>query len=124
MTGLVLDLQRQTLSDGTHSATLERRQARLIAHLAVAPLCMPESGPTLAWNAVRVQISKIRKRLREAGFAPLIVRRGGAYHLSVPVKLAGGSWGIVIPDDMVQALRTLLWSHPDEAAAEPFLVML
>lgn len=109
--------------DGQRSLNLEPRQAQIIAQLSLGALHMPQAGVTQEWNALRTQISLIRKRLREAGFPPLIGREGVKYYLLHPVTV-NGPLGIVVPGHMVAALRALLWSHPDHAGAEPFLVLL
>ena len=123
--GLLLDLQRRTLSDGERSIRFTRHQARILARLANGPVAMSGQGESLEWCGLRVHICTIRKRLRAGGFAPLIANTVGAYHLLVPVAVTGAAVaGVVIPGHMVAALRALLWSHPDEAGAERFLVML
>ena len=122
--GLVLDLQSCTLSDGERSIRFTRHQARILARLANGPVAMSGQGESLEWCGLRVHICTIRKRLREKHFAPLIANTVGSYHLLTPVCVSGSVAGVVVPGHMVAALRTLLWSHPDEAGAEPFLVML
>jgi hypothetical protein len=121
---LTLDLEQRTLSDGTVSIRLGPRKTRIIARLSVGPINRPESGVTAEWSCLCVHISLIRKQLRDGGFPLLIARCGCGYALLAPITVTGGSAGLIIPGHMVAPLRALLWSHPDEAAAEPFLVML
>jgi DNA-binding winged helix-turn-helix (wHTH) protein len=129
---LTLDLFNNTLGDGERSVRLAPQQARLVAILArtgrpvsteaLIVSLWPDDEPYWANNALKVHIHQLRKAGRRAGLVPFIATQWGCgYSLWVPVKVIGLQGSQMVDNADVAAIRGLLRTHPNRAAAGAML---
>jgi DNA-binding winged helix-turn-helix (wHTH) protein len=132
---LTLDFLSNRLSDGDHTVLLTPQQGRIIAILArtgypvstetLISTLWPSDEPEWANNTLKVQIHMLRKAGRRAGLVPFIATQwGSGYSLWVPVKVVGLRASAVVDDADVIAIRALLRTHPNRAAAGAMLKRL
>jgi DNA-binding winged helix-turn-helix (wHTH) protein len=117
---LTLDIDVATLTDGDRSVHLTPAQANLLR--AMADGCStyaelwsrmwpdPDQEPN-SDSILKVQVSKLRKRLNDNGFQPLIgTLWGRGYKLGAKVLVISSAPAATIPPELVPNLRAILYA--------------
>ena len=129
-----LDTATRILIDGDKAIRLTRHQCIILQALAPGLLVQvstfiariyadADDEPDWPERVLRVRICQIRRCFREAGIDLAIKSDwSGGYILSRPIGTSDP--GAVLPAADVQALQSLLYSHPDQAAADRVLARL
>ena len=131
---LLLDLRYRQLIRGDEAQQLTRAECLILGTLSrcggsatyerlISALWDSDDEPTDAEKTLRVQLCKLRRKLRLRGWPPLIgTVWGNGLTLGGTLKVRDHNPPVVIPAELRSSLRRLLLSHSEQAAADRILL--
>lgn len=133
---VILDITCRELVEDGKTVRVTKRELDLLSALAKSSGCAPydfliaalwdiELEPEDAFNTMKVHVSKLRSKIRAGGMNPLIVTVfGRGLRLTRPVLIKDAVPDLIVPNKYRAELESLLYSHPNRAAADRVLASL